>query len=106
MNIATKSKSSRAKLGKKISWSDLPQKSVLLMVQSSGGKKPPAEPASSSARMRQVIVDGILMEMNEEMLVALIRSGIFTVVYPGTNIPWDKNEDRHPNYPPDWVPHI
>jgi hypothetical protein len=99
MNIATKTNSSR-----KISWSDLPPKSVLLMVQSNGAKKPAAPPASSSARMRQVFVDGILMEMNEEMLIGLIRSGIFTVVYPGTNIPWDKTEDRHPNYPPDWFP--
>jgi hypothetical protein len=101
MNIQTQSKTL---VGKPVSWADLPPKSVILMVQTKGKKASPAAAASSGARMRHVIIDGMLVEMAEEMILALIQSGIFTVVYPGTNIPWDPTEDRHPDYPPDWFP--
>lgn len=77
------------------------QLKTLLQVQLA--KKPEkSEPQASSSKRRLVIVDGILMEMDERMVNALIRGGIFTVVYPGTEVPYDPPPSV-PNYPPDWV---
>ncbi|SPH18487.1 hypothetical protein DEA8626_02026 [Defluviimonas aquaemixtae] len=91
--------------GQTLDFSKLKPNSVVLSVMVTG-KPASQQSAARSGGRRAIYVDGILMEMDEEMIVALIRSGIFTVVYPGTNIPWDKGEDRHPNYPPDWLPNI
>ncbi len=91
--------------GRALDFSQLKPNTVVLSVVLAG-KPDGGAAATQSSRRRAIYVDGILMEMDEEMIVALIRSGIFTVVYPGTNIPWDKGGDRHPNYPPDWVPQI
>jgi hypothetical protein len=54
------------------------------------------------ASRRLVYVDGVLIEMDEEMIRGQVDAGAFTVVYPGTSIPWKPSDDRHPNYPPDW----
>ena len=77
------------------------QMKTLLQVRLAKKPDKPGPKASSSKR-RPVIVDGILMEMDERMVNALIRAGIFIVVYPGTEVPYDPPPSV-PSYPPDWV---
>lgn len=48
-----------------------------------------AKGRSASGKRVTVIVDGVMIEMNEGMVDALIRGGVFKVVWAGTNIPVD-----------------
>ncbi len=48
-----------------------------------------AKGRSASGDRVTVIVDGVMIEMNEGMVNALIRGGVFKVVWAGTNIPVD-----------------
>jgi hypothetical protein len=92
--------------GKTLAWSALPPKSVLLMVQTSGTGTAKPSTARLAGTKRPVIIDGVLMELDEEFIVGQVRAGAFTIVYPGTNIPWDRNGPNVPHYPPDWYPPI
>lgn len=84
---------------------DLDEKSIALaLMLTEEGKEADESARSSSTERRLVYVDGVLIEMAEWAIVANIRNGFFKVVYPGTNIPWERGERRHPFYPPDWTP--
>jgi hypothetical protein len=90
--------------GTDITFRSLPEGTTLLSVATKGRGKAAAVQASARSSGRQpVLVDGVLIEMDEEMIRALIRAGIFTIVYPGTNIPWSEGGTHVPNYPPDWL---
>ena len=63
-------------------------------------KQVAASAQSNPGRRVPVIVDGVLVEMNEAMVRALLKSGIFILVAPGTSTPY---EGGIPGYPPIWV---
>lgn len=89
--------------GTPVSFKRLEPGSVLLSLATQGrGQAQAPKSQASSGTKRTVIVDGVLMELDEEIIRGQIANGVFIVVYPGTNIPWSQGDNRHPNYPPDW----
>lgn len=58
--------------------------------------------AGASAAWRPVYVDGVLLKMDEAAIRGQIASGTFTVVYPGTEVPWQSGGTGNPGYPPLW----
>ncbi|MCG6904187.1 MAG: hypothetical protein LJE68_16060 [Rhodobacter sp.] len=92
--------------GKMLKFSELKPNTVAVAVATSG--KPDTSSAMSSSsdgsNRRPVIVDGVWMELPEWVILGQIKSGFFIVVYPGTNIPWTADDDRHPFYPPPYIP--
>lgn len=52
--------------------------------------------------LRPVVIDGVRFEMNPSAIRDLVDAGAFTVVYPGTDIPWHASAGGREGYPPAW----
>lgn len=62
--------------------------------------------SSSAGTRRLVYLDGVLVEMFESTIIAWVKSGFMTVVWPGTSVPVGWGEQRG-GYPPIYIqPHI
>lgn len=72
------------------------------LMQKKGGEKEAQSAARSGNKRRLVVVDGILMEMNENVVNAWLKLGVFKLVYPGTTEPVGFPSEV-PGYPPIWV---
>lgn len=93
--------------GKRLDFSQLKPNTITASVALTGKPDTGASAARSSSdgsNRRPIYVDGVLMELPEWVILGQIKMGVFTVVYPGTNIPWTSDEDRHPFYPPPYIP--
>ncbi len=78
---------------------------LLTSEKAQAGKLPKQDPEASTrsgTQRRLVIVDGVLMDVPEFLAIGLVKSGFWSVVWPGTRIRVNKGESKG-GYPPDWI---